>query len=301
MSDQVVAPQAPLSSVGETKILKPSRIFWKTFIRDKAAVGGGLMVAFIVFVALFSPLISPHDPLKMIPQDTLLDPSFDGYLLGSDRFGRDQLSRLIYATRTSVIVSIGSVTIAVTGGMIIGVIAGFCGGRLDGFIMRCLDVIYAFPVIPLALVIIAIFGPNTMNRLFTIGFIYSTRIARVTRGSVMAVKQLEYIEAVRSVGARDISIMFFFILPNVLSPVIVQATFFLSTAIQVEAGLSFLGLGTQPPTPSWGLMLNESRRFMEIAPWLTIFPGLAIMVAVLAFNLLGDGLRNALDPRLMRR
>lgn len=301
MSDQVVNPQVPLSPEEEAKILKPSRIFWRTFFRDKAAVGGGLMVTFIVLVALLGPLISPEDPLKMIPKDTLLAPSFDGYLLGSDRFGRDQLSRLIYATRTSVIVSVGSVTIAVVGGMIVGIISGFYGGQLDSFIMRCLDVIYAFPVILLALVIIAIFGPNTMNLLLTIGFIYSTRIARVTRGSVMAVKQLEYIEAVRSVGARDISIMFYFILPNVLSPVIVQATFFLSTAIQVEAGLSFLGLGTQPPTPSWGLMLNESRRFMELAPWLMIFPGLAIMVAVLAYNLLGDGLRNALDPRLMRR
>ncbi len=301
MSDQVVSPQAPLSPEQEAEILKPSRIFWRTFLRDKAAVGGGLMVTFIVLVALLGPLISPQDPLKMVPQDTLLAPSFDAYWIGSDRFGRDQLSRLIYATRTSVIVSIGSVTIAVVGGMIVGIISGFYGGRLDSFIMRCLDVIYAFPVILLALVIIAIFGPNTMNLLVTIGFIYSTRIARVTRGSVMAVKQLEYIEAVRSVGARDISIMYFFIMPNILSPVIVQATFFLSTAIQVEAGLSFLGLGTQPPTPSWGLMLNESRRFMEIGPWLTIFPGLAIMVAVLAYNLLGDGLRNALDPRLMRR
>lgn len=301
MSDQVVSQQAPLSSEEEAKILKPSRIFWRTFFRDKAAVGGGLMVGFIVLVALLGPLISPQDPLHMTPQDTLLDPSFDTYVIGTDRFGRDQLSRLIYATRTSVIVSIGSVTIAVVGGMIVGIISGFYGGRLDSFIMRCLDVIYAFPVILLALVIIAIFGPNTLNLLMTIGFIYSTRIARVTRGSVMAVKQLEYIEAVRSVGASDISIMFYFILPNVLSPVIVQATFFLSTAIQVEAGLSFLGLGTQPPTPSWGLMLNESRRFMEIQPWLTIFPGLAIMVAVLAYNLLGDGLRNALDPRLMRR
>lgn len=285
----------------EAKALKPSRIFWRAFVRDKAALGGGLMVLFIVFVALFSEVFSPYDPLDMAPLDTLAAPGESGYLLGTDRFGRDQLSRLIYATRTSLIVSIGSVTIAVIGGLIIGTISGFYGGWLDAIIMRCLDVIYAFPVILLALVIIAIFGPNTLNLLFTIGFIYSTRVARVTRGSVMSVKQLEYIEAVRSMGARDISIMFFFILPNVISPVIVQATFFLSTAIQVEAGLSFLGLGTQPPTPSWGLMLNESRRFMEIAPWLTIFPGLAIMIAVLAFNLLGDGLRNALDPRLMRR
>jgi peptide/nickel transport system permease protein len=281
--------------------LKPSRIVLRAFLRDKAAVVGGVMVAVILLVAICSPIVAPQDPLKMTPRASLEAPSLSGYWLGTDRFGRDQFSRLIYATRTSMIVSIGSVSIAVVSGMIIGMISGYYGGRLDGLIMRCLDVIYAFPVILLALVIIAIFGPSLFNLVLTIGFIYSARVARVTRGSVMSVRQTEYIEAVRSVGARDASIMFYFVLPNVSSPVIVQATFFLSTAIQVEAGLSFLGLGTQPPTPSWGLMLNESRRFIELGPWLTIFPGLAIVVAVLAFNLLGDGLRNALDPRLMRR
>jgi peptide/nickel transport system permease protein len=164
-----------------------------------------------------------------------------------------------------------------------------------------LDVIFAFPTILLALAAVAAFGPNMLNLILIMGAIFSTRFARIVRGSVLSVKEKDFIEGVRSVGARDTSIMAKFVLPNVLSPIIVQATFNLSTAIMVEAGLSFLGLGTQPPRPSWGQMLNEARSFMEFAPWLAIFPGLAIIFAVLAFNFFGDGLRDALDPRLSQR
>jgi peptide/nickel transport system permease protein len=284
----------------EEKILRPSKLIWRSFRRDKAAVVGGLMVLFVLAIALFCTLLAPHDPLKTAPEDQLRSPSRE-YWLGSDRFGRDQLSRLMYGTRTSVLISFGSVAIAIVIGVVVGLISGYYGGMLDNVIMRLLDVVFAFPVILLALVVIAIFGPSLFNLLLTIGFIYSVQIARVTRGSVLSVKEKDFVEGVRSVGARDASIMFYFILPNVMAPIIVQATFFLSLAIQIEAALSFLGLGTQPPTPSWGLMLNESRRFMEFAPWLAIFPGLAIIFAVLAFNLVGDGLRNALDPRLSQR
>ncbi len=284
----------------EEKILRPSKLIWRSFRRDKAAVWGSLMVLFVLAIALFCTLLAPHDPLKTAPEDQLRPPSRE-YWLGSDRFGRDQLSRLMYGTRTSVLISFGSVAIAIAIGVVVGLISGYYGGMLDNVIMRLLDVVFAFPVILLALVVIAIFGPSLFNLLLTIGFIYSVQIARVTRGSVLSVKEKDFVEGVRSVGARDASIMFYFILPNVMAPIIVQATFFLSLAIQIEAALSFLGLGTQPPTPSWGLMLNESRRFMEFAPWLAIFPGLAIIFAVLAFNLVGDGLRNALDPRLSQR
>lgn len=284
----------------EDQILRPSRIIWRNFGRDRAAVVGSLMVLVILAVALFCPISAPHDPVEMSPENKLRPPSKE-YRLGSDRFGRDQLSRLMYGTRTSVFISFGSVTIAIAIGMVIGLISGYYGGGLDNFIMRCLDIVFAFPTFLLALVVIAIAGPNLLNLLFTIGFIYSVRIARVTRGSVLSIKERDYIEAVRSVGAHDTSIILYFILPNILAPVIVQATYYLSLAIQIEAALSFLGLGTQPPTPSWGLMLNESRRFMELAPWLAIFPGLAISFAVMAFNLMGDGLRNALDPRLSQR
>ncbi len=282
-------------------ILRPSTLMWRSFKRDKAALLGSVMVMVLLFIAIFCPLIVPHDPLATAPDKLLSAPGTEGYLLGSDRFGRDQLSRLMYGTRTSMLISFGSVLISVIAGLVIGLVSGYYGGKLDNIIMRCVDVVFAFPVILLALVVIAIAGPSMANLLFTIGFIYSVRTARVTRGSVLTVKEKDFIEAARSMGTGDVGIMFYFVLPNIIAPVIVQATFFLSLAIQIEAALSFLGLGTQPPIPSWGLMLNESRRFMEIAPWLAIFPGLAIIFAVLAFNLMGDGLRNALDPRLSQR
>ncbi len=284
----------------EEEILKPSKLMWRSFKRDKAAVLGSVLVLFILFISVFTPLLAPRDPLEMIPENRFSPPS-KGYLLGSDRFGRDQLSRVMYGARVSMLISSGSVTMAIAIGLIIGLISGYYGGKLDQIIMRCLDIVFAFPVILLALVVIAIAGPSLLNLLFTIGFIYSARIARVTRGSVLSIKQKDYVEAAKSMGARDATIIFYYILPNSLAPIIVQATFFLALAIQVEASLSFLGLGTQPPTPSLGLMLNESRRFMEVAPWLAVFPGLAIVFAVLAFNLVGDGLRNAFDPRLSQR
>jgi peptide/nickel transport system permease protein len=284
----------------EEKILRPSVLILRSFRRDKAAVVGCLMILVLLSVGLLCPLLAPYDPLSMRVEDQLKPPT-KKYWLGTDRFGRDQLSRMMYGARTSMLISFGSVALSVVVGVIIGLISGYYGGKLDGIIMRVNDVFLAFPVILLALAIVAIFGPNFFNLLMAIGFIFATSIARVARGSVLSVKEKEYIEGVRSVGARNASIMFYFILPNILAPIIVQATFFLSTAITIEAALSFLGLGTQPPIPSWGLMLNESRRFMEAAPWLTIFPGVAIVFAVLAFNLVGDGLRNALDPHLSQR
>ena len=198
-------------------------------------------------------------------------------------------------------VSFGAIAIAIVFGLIIGLVSGYYGGLLDNIIMRLLDILFAFPILLLALMLVAVLGPSLENLTLTIGFLYHSRFARVVRGSVLSIKEKEFVESARSVGARDISIILFFILPNVLSPVIVQATFSLSTAIMVEAALSFLGLGTQPPTPSWGLMMSESRRFMEMAPWLAVFPGLAIIFAVLGFNLMGDALRDALDPRLSQR
>ena len=284
----------------DEKILRPSMLIWRGFRRDKAAIVGSLMVILLLTVAFFCPFLVPHDPLKTTPKDQLRSPSAE-YRLGTDRFGRDQLSRLMYGTRTSMLISFGSVGIALIVGVCIGLVSGYYGKLLDSIIMRLLDVVFAFPAILLALVVVAIAGPSITNLLLTIGFIFSAQVARVTRGTVLSVKEKDFVEGVRSVGARDASIMFYFILPNVIAPVIVQATFFLSLAIQIEAALSFLGLGTQPPTPSWGLMLNESRRFMELAPWLAIFPGLAIIFGVLAFNLVGDGLRNALDPRMSQR
>ena len=258
------------------------------------------MVVFLIFIALFGNFITPYDPLEMHTKDTLQGPSAK-YWLGTDRFGRDQLSRLINGTRISMTVSFGSIFVAAVIGVIIGLVSGYYGGYVDSIIMRLLDIIFAFPMLLLALVLVAMLGPSLRNVLIAIGFVQHARFARIVRGSVLSVKEKEFVEGIRSVGARGMTIIFRFILPNVLSPVIVQATWGLSIAIMLEAALSFLGLGTQPPMPSWGLMLNESRRFMELAPWMTIFPGLAIMFAVLGFNLMGDALRDALDPRLSQR
>jgi peptide/nickel transport system permease protein len=286
--------------VEKEEILSPARLSWRSFKRDKIGMLGAAMVIVLILSALFGNYFAPYDPLEMIYLDAFQAPSMKHYL-GADRFGRDQLSRLIMGSQVSMTVSFGAVAIATILGIIIGMISGYFGGRTDSIIMRLLDVLFAFPTLLLALAAVAAFGPSLFNLLMIIGVIYSSRFARIIRGSVLSVKERDFIEGVRSVGARDRSIMSKFILPNVLSPIIVQATFSLSHAIMTEAGLSFLGLGTQPPRPSWGLMLNEAREFMEMAPWLAVFPGVAIIFAVLAFNFLGDALRDALDPRLSQR
>lgn len=284
----------------EGVILSPWRLGWKSFRRDKIGIAGALMVLLLIIVSLFGNYLLPYTPLEMIYQDSFKGPS-STHFMGTDRFGRDQFSRIIAGTQTSMTVSFGTVAISTILGVFIGLISGYFGGKTDSIIMRILDVVFAFPTILLAMAAVAAFGPNLLNLILIMGMIFSARFARVVRGSVLSVKEKDFIEGVRSVGARDSTIMFKFILPNVLSPVIVQATFNLSTAIMTEAGLSFLGLGTQPPQPSWGQMLNEARAYMEVAPWLAIFPGIAIIFAVLAFNFFGDGLRDALDPRLSQR
>lgn len=291
--------QAP-PGLMEGEILSPAKLGWRRFKRDKIGMLGSVMVIILICSALFGHYFSPYDPLKMIYEDSFQAPSAKHWL-GTDRFGRDQLSRVIVGSQTSMIVCFGAVAVATIIGIIIGLISGYLGGWVDGVIMRLLDILFAFPTILLALAAVAAFGPSLLNLLLIIGVIYSSRIGRVVRGSVLSLKEKDFIEGVRSVGAKDGTIMWKFILPNVLSPIIVQATFNLSHALMTEAGLSFLGLGTQPPRPSWGGMLNESREFMELAPWLAVFPGLAIVFAVLAFNFLGDALRDALDPRLSQR
>jgi len=282
------------------EILSPSKLAWRNFKRHKLGIIGAFIVLFLILVSLFGNFISPYDPLEMHTKDALKGPCAK-YWLGTDRFGRDQLSRLISGTRISMIVSFGSILVAASLGVIIGLISGYYGRYVDNIIMRLLDIIFAFPMLLLALVLVAVLGPSLINVLIAIGFVQHARFARIVRGQVLSVKEKEYIEGIRSVGARGFTVISRFILPNVLSPIIVQATWGLSIAIMIEAALSFLGLGTQPPMPSWGLMLNESRRFMELAPWMTIFPGLSIMLAVLGFNLMGDALRDALDPRLSQR
>jgi len=290
----------PLKYREQQEILSPFKLGWRSFKRDKIGVIGAVMVLMLLGISFFGNYFSPYDPLAMLDKQSFQYPS-SKHLMGTDRLGRDLFSRLIAGSRTSMLVSFGAVAIATILGVMIGLISGYFGGWIDSVTMRLLDILFAFPSLLLALAAVAVFGPNLVNLFLIIGVVYSARFARIVRGSVLSVKEKDFIEGVRSVGARDKTIISKFILPNVLSPIIVQATYNLSTAIMIEAALSFLGLGTQPPTPSWGHMLNESRAVMEEAPWLAVFPGLAIIFAVLAFNFLGDALRDALDPRLSQR
>jgi peptide/nickel transport system permease protein len=258
------------------------------------------MVVIFLGIALFGTYLAPYDPIKMSYGESFQGPT-PKHVVGTDQFGRDQLSRIISGTQTSMLVAFGAAAIATTLGILLGLLSGYFGGWLDHVIMRLLDVIFAFPMILLALSGVAAFGPSMINLLFILGGIYGARMARIVRGSVLSTKQRGFIEAARSSGAGHASIMSKFILPNILSPIIVQATFSLAAIIEIEASLSFLGLGTQPPHSSWGQMLSASRSFLETAPWLAVFPGIAIILAVLAFNFLGDALRDAFDPRLSQR
>jgi peptide/nickel transport system permease protein len=264
--------------------------------RKKTAVLGLGLAGAVVLGALTASLIAPADPLAMSPRRLAL-PSAAAWL-GTDQFGRDLLSRLLHGARVSMVVSFSAVGLAAGIGGSVGLIAGYFEGRVDHLLMRCVDVLMAFPSLLLTLAVVATFGASLGNLVLAITLAYVPIFSRVVRGSVLSVKQNEYVHASRALGAGDVRVMTRSILPNVLAPVIVQATFNLSTAIMIEAALSFLGLGVQPPAPSWGTMLSEARSFMELDPWLAVAPGSAITIAVLGFNLLGDGLRDLLDPRL---
>ncbi len=260
-----------------------------------AAIGAGLILA-AVLLAVAAGVIAPHSPVAQIAQPLL--PPGSAYVAGTDELGRDELSRLIYGARVSLYVGVLSVSIALTLGASSGVIAGFYGGWLDNALMRAMDILFSLPAIVLAIAITGILGPSLTNAMIAIGIVYAPTFARIARGPTLAVVNLTYIEAARAVGVPNRQIMLRHVLPNVSPPLLVQTTVSLSTAILTEAALSFLGLGTQPPTASWGLMLSTARQYMLIDPWIALLPGMAIALTVLGFNLLGDGLRDLLDPRL---
>ncbi|ATZ60911.2 MAG: nickel ABC transporter permease subunit NikC [Methanosarcinales archaeon Met12] len=282
------------------KIIESKLPFIEVFRRLKKhrlAVIGAAIILTLFFVAVFAPFIAPHDPIEQNLENRLLSPNTE-HPLGADNLGRCILSRLIYGTRVSLQIGIMVVGITVIIGVSLGLIAGYLGGLIDEMIMRSVDILLAFPGIILALAIAGILGPSLFNVMLALAVVGWTSYARVVRGSVLSVKEKEFVEAARALGASDARIMFRHILPNVMAPVIVMATLGMAHVILAAAALSFLGLGAQPPTPEWGSMLNAGRAFMRTAPHLTIFPGLVIMVTVLAFNFLGDGLRDTLDPRL---
>ena len=279
--------------------------FWFYFSRNKGAVLGLVVFSLIVLTAIFAPLLAPHDPAQQYRDALLVPPVWQeggraGFLLGTDAVGRDMLSRLIFGARYSLFVGIVVVSIALFSGIIVGLIAGFYGRWVDTVIMRIMDVILAFPSLLLALVLVAVLGPGLTNAMIAIAIVYQPHFARLTRAAVMAEKQREYVTAARVAGAGNIRLMLKTILPNCLAPLIVQATLSFSSAVLDAAALGFLGMGAQPPSPEWGTMLAEAREFIMRAPWVVTFPGLAILTSVLAINLMGDGLRDALDPKLKR-
>ncbi|RIY02128.1 ABC transporter permease subunit [Aureimonas flava] len=279
--------------------------FWYYFSVNRGAVAGLVVFALVVLVAVLAPVIAPHDPVAQNRGALLMPPVFmEGgqwtYLLGTDAVGRDILSRLIYGAQYSLFIGTFVVILAVSTGIVIGLVAGYFRGWVDTVIMRVMDVILAFPSLLLALVLVAILGPGLVNAMIAIALVLQPHFVRLTRASVMAEKEREYVTAARVVGAGPIRLMFRTILPNCLGPLIVQATLSFSNAILDAAALGFLGLGAQPPTPEWGTMLAEAREFVLRAWWVVTFPGLAILVTVLAINLIGDGLRDALDPKMRR-
>lgn len=267
--------------------------------RNPIGLVGLVIVILTVLMAIFAPALAPYHPYDQ-GSTRLLSPSSE-HLMGTDELGRDTFSRVIFGSRVSLQVGIVSVVVALIAGLAIGLAAGFYGGILDAALMRVVDLMFAFPGLVLAIVIAGLLGPSRTNAMIAIGVVYAPAFARVIRGSVLAIMNEPYVEAGRVIGAKNRWIMRRYIMPNVMAPIIVVTTVYLSTAILSEAALSFLGLGTQPPQPSWGGMLNLARTYMELAPWLAIFPGMAIMLVVMGFNFLGDGLRDILDPRLNER
>ncbi|MEH6772885.1 MAG: ABC transporter permease subunit [Cereibacter changlensis] len=279
--------------------------FWFYFSENRGAVIGLCVFMALVVIAIFAPLLAPHSPTVQNRDAFLVPPvwqegGMSSFLLGTDAVGRDILSRLIFGARQSLVIGIVVVTIALFGGIILGLIAGFFGGWVDTVIMRVMDVILAFPSLLLALVMVAILGPGLMNAMIAIAIVLQPHFARLTRAAVMTERNKEYVMAARVAGAGRLRLMFKTILPNCLAPLIVQGTLSFSNAVLDAAALGFLGMGAQPPTPEWGTMLAEAREFILRAWWVVTFPGLAILVTVLAINLVGDGLRDALDPKLKR-
>ncbi|MBD3304854.1 ABC transporter permease subunit [candidate division KSB3 bacterium] len=269
----------------------------RRFTKNPIIPIGTMIIILMILVGSLAPYLSPYDPSKMSPRDRREAPSKQ-FWLGTDRLGRDMLSRMIWGARVSLVIGVLAVAVSLVVGLTIGLMSGYYGGMLDEVLMRLMDIIFAFPSLLLAIALIAVTGPSMRNIIFVVAVIRVPRFARIIRGSVLSLKEKEFVEAARALSKTDLGIMFQHILPNCIAPLTVEASLSIATAIITESALSFLGLGVRPPTPSWGQMIADGRSELFTAPWIVIFPGLAIMITVLGYNLLGDGLRDALDPRL---
>jgi peptide/nickel transport system permease protein len=282
-------------TVLEQSVVNPRRRGWWSSRNRLVSSGGSIVVALVVLTVL-APFVAQYDPTTMDTTAPLKGPSA-AHLFGTDNFGRDVFSRTLYGYRASLFAALGSVAVAVLAGAPLGLLAGYLGTFVDNLIMRAMDVLLAFPAILWVIALVSVLGTSTGVLALGIGVIYVPILARVMRGSTLAVKEEVFVESARALGASELAIMLRHVLPNAISPVLVQASILMGIAILIEAALSFIGLGTQPPDPSLGLMLSDGRNIMQEAPWVVVFPGLAIVAAVLGFNLLGDGLRDVLDPR----
>lgn len=303
MSSQLIQSGTDATHTTEVLPAKKSPSYWqgmlKRSIRSPQAIIGGIIVLIFAFMAVFGPALAPKSPTAMnFKAGQKLAPPGGEFLMGTDDFGRDIFSRILHGAGASFQVGIFSVGIALIIGTILGLLAGYQGGKIDAIMMAIMDILFAFPAVLLAIAIMSVLGPTLQNVIIAIGIVNLPVFVRLTRGSVLSVKNLLYIEAARGLGVPGIVIAFRHILPNILAPLIVQASLTIAAAILTEASLSYLGLGNPPPAPSWGNMLSSGYGFMETSPWPAVFPGLAIMLAVLGFNLLGDGLRDALDPTI---
>jgi len=285
-----------IESLPRAKEDSPARRAWRRLLKRRGAVFGLAMVVLFVAIALFAPWISPYDPLATSWSAIRKAPTMEHWF-GTDDIGRDVLARVIWGARASLAAGVTSVAIALSVGVPLGLAAGYLGGWTDMVISRLTDAMLACPFLILAIALAAFLGPNLTNAMIAIGIAATPIFIRLTRGQVLAVKVEDYVEAARAVGNPHLRIALRHIFPNVVPPLIVQATLAIAAAVIAEASLSFLGLGQQPPAPSWGSMLNTAKNFVENAPWMAVWPGLSIFLLVLSFNLLGDGLRDALDPR----
>lgn len=293
-------PSSRTTGVGDSRAIRPQKGFWNRCLRHRSALTGLLITGALVLIAVLAPWLAPYDPIKIDLPARLGDPSTE-HFFGLDQYGRDILSRVIWGSRISLAIGLVSVSIATVVGGLLGGVGGYLGGHVENAIMRGCDVLLAFPGVLLALGVVAVLGPGLINVMVAIGIGMMPRVARVMRSCVLEEKTKDYCLAAKAIGGRGMWILLKHILPNALGPLIVMASLSMPGAILGASGLSFLGLGAQPPTSEWGAMLADSRNFLMIAPHIGIFPGLAISLAVMGLNLLGDGVRDILDPRLTQR
>jgi peptide/nickel transport system permease protein len=287
-------------SVGSLTAPRRRAGLWRRFMRSRRAVAGFVVLVFFCLLAVLAPLVAPYSAEQQRLVDRLQAPSAE-YLMGTDGLGRDVFSRSVYACRVSLPIGIAAMIVSMSVGVAVGMIAGYAGGAVDSILMRFTDLLLAFPIFFLLLTVTALFGRDITVLILMLGLTSWGSTARIMRGEVLAIKEQPYVEAARSLGARDLHIILRSILPNAVATILVAATLRVTLVILVEGGLSFLGLGVQAPTPSWGNMIADGRAFLRVAPWITLFPGLFLFLCTMSFNLVGDGLRDAFDPRLIER